>query len=102
MVGSLFSQHYLWNEAYYHLMEFGFISYLISFYLLSKDENESFSKLWQTIVLIIMLSSVSVLVDELFYNAQLLEWNDLFRITLIIITSIKIKYKIKWKIFLKH
>jgi len=102
--GSLIAQSYLWDSAYYHLMEMGFIFYLLSFYLLSKHDTKSFSNLWQTITLIILLCSVSTLIDEIFYDATKVELNDLIRITTIILISIKIKYKLTpWKIqFLKR
>lgn len=99
MFGSLIAQQYLWNNAYYHLMELGFIFYLFSFYLLSKQDTKGFSKLWDTITLIILLSSVSTLVDEVFYDATKVEFNDIIRITTITFVSFKIKYKkTLWKI----
>ena len=99
MIGGLFSQKYLWDEAYYHLMELGFVLYLLSFYLLSRQDSKKFTTLWQTIILIILLSSISTLVDELFYNALVVELNDFIRFFLIVLISFKIKYK--WKISLK-
>jgi len=96
MSGSLFSQM-LWNDSYYHLMEVGFIFYLFSYYLLSKKDSKSFSNFWQTITLIILLSPLSTLIDEIFYNSLKVEWNDLFRMITIVIVSIKIKYKITIK-----
>lgn len=100
MVGGLFAQNYLWNESYYHLMEIGFIFYLLSFYLLSKQDSKKFTTLWQTITLIILLSSLSTFIDEIFYNAQKVELNDLIRFIFIVLVSFKIKYK--WKIFSKQ
>jgi hypothetical protein len=100
MVGSLFSQKYLWSEAYYHLMEIGFISYLLSFYLLSRKASKKFTTLWQTITLIILLSSISTLIDEFFYDAKIVELNDFIRFVIIVLISFKIKYK--WKISLKR
>ena len=97
--GSLIAQSHLWDSAYYHLMEMGFIFYLLAFYLLSKHDTKSFNNLWQTITLIILLCSVSTIIDEIFYDATILEMNDLVRITTIILISIKIKYKFSlWKI----
>jgi hypothetical protein len=96
MSGSLFSQM-LWSNSYYHLMECGFVFYLFSYYLLAKNDTVKFSKFWQTITLIILLSPLSTLVDEIFYNALIVEWNDLFRFLLIVATSFKIKYKITLK-----
>jgi hypothetical protein len=98
MFGSLIAQKYLWENAYYHLMESGFIFYLLSFYLLSKKDSQEFSKLWKTITLIILLSSVSTLIDELIYDATKVEFNDFIRIVSIIYISFKINYKITlWK-----
>lgn len=104
MFGSLIGQTYLWNDAYYHLMEMGFVFYLLSFYLLSKRDSKGFSNLWQTITLIILLCSVSTIIDEIFYDATTIESNDLVRITTITLLSIKIKYKLTpWKTqFLKR
>ena len=104
MFGSLIGQTYLWNDAYYHLMEMGFVFYLLSFYLLSKRDSKGFSNLWQTITLIILLCSVSTLWDEVLYDATKVEFNDLIRITTIILISILIKYKLTpWKTqFLKR
>lgn len=99
IMGSLIAQQYLWKDSYYHLMELGFIFYLFSFYLLSKKDTKGFSKLWDTITLIILLSSVSTLVDEIFYDATKVEFNDIIRITTITFISFKIKYKKPlWKI----
>lgn len=104
MFGSLIAQSYLWYSAYYHLMEIGFIFYLLAFYILSKHDSKAFSKLWQTITLIILLCSVSTLWDEFFHDATKVEFNDLIRITTIILISILIKYnKTPWKTqFLKR
>ena len=101
MVGSLFGQKQLWDDAYYHLMEVGFVSYLLSYYLLSSKDNVKFSKFWQTITLIILLSPVSTLIDEISYNALEVEFNDLVRITMIISTSFLIKYNKTWRTILK-
>ena len=97
LIGSLIATDYLWDNSYYHLIDLSFILYLLSFYLLSKKNNKQFSKLWQTITLIILLFPISALTDEIFYNALSIEWNDLFRMIIIIIVSIKIKYKITIK-----
>ena len=104
MFGSLISQTYLWQYAYYHLMEVGFILYLLAFYMLSKHDSKAFNKLWQTITLIILLCSVSTLWDEVLHDATKVEFNDLIRITTIILISILIKYKLTpWKTqFLKR
>lgn len=93
ITGSLIAQQYLWKDSYYHLMELGFIFYLLSFYLLSKQDTKGFSKLWETIIFIILLSSVSTLVDEFFYDATKVEFNDIIRMSTITFVSIKIKYK---------
>lgn len=99
MFGSLLAQHYLWDDAYYHLMDLSFIFYLYAFYLLSKKDSKEFCKLWKAITLIILLCSVSTLVDELFYNAKEVEWNDLIRITLIVFASFSLTYKRHlWKV----
>ena len=99
MFGSLIGQTYLWNDAYYHLMEVGFIFYLLAFYILSKHDSKAFNNLWQTTTLIILLCSVSTLWDEAFHDATKVEFNDLIRITTIILISILIKYKkTPWKI----
>ena len=95
LFGSLFFNLKLWVDMYYHLMELGFIFYLLAFYILSKNDSKGFSKLWKTITLIIVLCSLSTLVDELFYSAKLVEWNDLIRIIIIVFASFKITYKIK-------
>jgi len=101
MFGSLFAQHYLWKDAYFHLMEIGFICYLLSFYLLSRKDSKGFNKLWKTITLIILLCSVSTLVDEAVYDATKVELNDFIRITFIIFASFKINYKFTlWKTLL--
>jgi len=98
MFGSLIAQHYLWKDAYYHLMEIGFISYLFSFYLLSNKDSEGFSKLWKTITLIILLCSISTIVDEIMYDATKVELNDFVRLMFIIFASFKINYKFTlWK-----
>lgn len=98
MFGSLLAQHYLWNDAYYHLMEVGFVSYLFSFYLLSNKDSKEFGKLWKTITLMILLCSISTLVDELIYDAKKVELNDFVRFTFIIFASFKINYKFTlWK-----
>jgi len=98
MFGSLIAQHYLWKNAYYHLMELGFIFYLLSFYLLSKKDSQEFTKLWKTITLIILLCSVSTLIDELIYDATKVEFNDFIRIVTIIYISFKLNYKFTlWK-----
>jgi hypothetical protein len=97
MFGSLFATDELWNDSYYHFMEMAFVFYLLSFYLLSNNDSKRFSKLWQTITLIIVLCPISTLVDEIFYNALVVEWNDLFRFIFIVATSFKIKYKITLK-----
>jgi len=98
MFGSLFAQHYLWVNAYYHLMEIGFIFYLLAFYLLSRKDSKEFSKLWKTITLIILLCAVSTLVDEIVYNATEVEFNDVIRIMTIIFISFKLNYKFTlWK-----
>jgi hypothetical protein len=98
MFGSLIAQQYLWNNAYYHLMELGFIFYLLSFYLLSKKDSQEFTKLWKTITLIILLCSVSTLIDELIYDATKVELNDFIRIITIIYISFKLNYKFTlWK-----
>jgi len=99
MFGSLIGQTYLWDDAYYHLMEVGFIFYLLAFYTLSKHDSKGFNNLWQTTTLIILLCSVSTLWDEAFHDATKVEFNDLIRITTIILISILIKYKkTPWKI----
>ena len=96
--GSLFAQKYLWDDAYYHLMEIGFIFYLLAFYLLSRKDSEEFSRLWKTITLIILLCAVSTLIDEIVYNATEVEFNDFIRIITIIYISFKINYKFTlWK-----
>lgn len=95
LFGSLFFNLKLWEGMYYHLIELGFIFYLLAFYILSKNDSIGFSKLWKTITLIIFLCSVSTLVDELFYDAKIVELNDLIRITIIVFASFKITYKIK-------
>jgi len=98
MFGSLIAQHYLWDNAYYHLMELGFIFYLLSFYLLSKKDSQEFTKLWKTITLIILLCSVSTLIDEFIYDATKVEFNDFIRIVTIIYISFKLNYKFTlWK-----
>jgi len=93
MFGSLIGQTFLWDDSYYHLMELGFVFYLYAFYTLSLKDSKAFNSLWQTITLIILLCSVSTIVDEIFYDATTVELNDLVRITTIILISIKIKYK---------
>jgi hypothetical protein len=101
MFGSLLAQHYLWKDAYYHLMEIGFVFYLLSFYFLSHKDSQEFTKLWKTITLMILLCSVSTLIDELIYNAQLVEWNDFIRLAFIVYASFKINYKFTlWKTLL--
>lgn len=98
MFGSLLAQHYLWKDAYYHLMELGFVSYLFSFYLLSNRDSKEFSKLWKTITLMILLCSVSTLIDEIIYDATKVELNDFIRFAFIIFASFKINYKFTlWK-----
>ena len=101
LTSSLIAVDYLWDYAYHHLMELAFLFYLSGFYLLSKKDSIKFSKLWQTITLIIVLFPFSVLIDELFYNTLELEWNDLIRITMIITTSFLIKYNKTWINILK-
>lgn len=99
MLGSLIAQAYLWDYAYHHLMEIGFVFYLLAFYLLSLKDSKAFTNLWQTITLIILLCSLSTIWDEVFYDATKVEFNDLIRITVIITISILIKYKRpKWRI----
>lgn len=102
MYGSLLATDDLWTDSYYHFMELAFVFYLLSFYLLSKKDSKEFSRFWQTITLVVFLSPVSTLCDEIFYNAKIVEWNDLFRMISIILVAVKIKYKIKfiylWKV----
>lgn len=101
MFGSLFFNLKLWEGMYYHLMQLGFVFYLFAFYLLSKKDSKGFNKLWKTITLIILLCSVSTIIDEIFYDATKVELNDLIRIAFIIFASFKINYKFTlWKTLL--
>ena len=84
----------LWNNAYYHLIELSFALYLSGFYLLCKSQTKRYSKFWQTITLIVLLSALSTLIDEVFYSATKVELNDLVRFISIIVFSISYKYKL--------
>lgn len=79
---------FLWEGAYYHLIELSFVSYLSTMlFLVSSTNRIKLSKNWKRFVLFALLLSLSTLIDELIYDATTLEWNDLIRFCLILIIT---------------
>jgi len=76
---SLLSQELLWDNSYYHLMEASFCLYLSSLYICVKC-GVKYSDKWIKVPLFVLLSSISTICDELFYDATKVELNDLIRL----------------------
>lgn len=95
LISSVIAPEYMYDDAYYHFMELAFVFYLLGFYLLTRGVIDKFTGMWESLMLLIFLSSVSVIVDELFYDTTKVEWNDLIRFIVIIIVSFRKKYR--WK-----
>lgn len=79
---------WLWNGAYYHLIELS-----ILFYLLALKTKKSYSIGWEAINNFALLSILSVIFDEVFYDATKLEIND--SITILVITIVT------WRLYSK-
>ena len=84
IASSLSTPNKLWEGCYYHLFEISFFFYLLAFYLKTLRKLIEYNTIWKTITLIILLCSLSTLIDELFYSAKLVEWNDLIRFIFIL------------------
>lgn len=81
---SLLSQNYLWDSSYYHLMETSFFFYIFSLYI-NMRYNVIYNKGMNKFCLFALLCSLSTLLDEIFYDATKVEWNDMIRIVSIFI-----------------
>lgn len=77
---------FMWEGAYYHLIETSFVMYISVLVLMVSTTNRiKWTKNWKRFALFALLLSISTLIDELIYDATHLEWNDLIRFCLILI-----------------
>tara|TARA_R110000782_G_scaffold263741_1_gene356552 strand:- start:374 stop:763 length:390 start_codon:yes stop_codon:yes gene_type:complete len=91
LCASLFYQD-LWKDAYYHLNEGAFSMYLLCSYLLVSNNTPKWSRNWQAFALLVFLSSVTTLADEIATTAAIVSFNDLYRFISVLI------FVIVWRI----
>ncbi|MFT5450620.1 MAG: hypothetical protein ACI9N9_000097 [Enterobacterales bacterium] len=84
LCASLFYKQ-LWDDAYYHLNEGAFSMYLMCVYLQVSNNSQKWSKNWQSFSMLVFLSSVSTLADEIATTANIVSTNDLYRFIAIIV-----------------
>ena len=69
----------VWDGCFYHLIAFAFFCYTRVIFLGAKSPTalkSALSRNWKIPVLIIHLSTVSALFDEMYFNPQKLEINE--------------------------
>lgn len=83
-------EQFLWDYSFYHLNSLSFLFYLLSVYTTTyKGFKHNYKT--KTLIVFSLFCSASNSIDEFFYDATTLEFNDLIRITTIIIATLKCK-----------
>lgn len=80
---------FLWDNAFYHLIAFAFVCLNVVIYKIVKGQ-------WKLVALVMLVTSINNLLDELFFNPKIIDYNEY--LTLIITIIIVYIQRKKWKV----